>query len=145
AQAYLLYEGGAGRIGLVVLIFLVLMFYFDLYHYPVLSNRREVVTRLVGVLGITFLSLAVVYYSFPDASLSGYVLWIGILAASVAVPIWRLLFFAINSSASFAEGALIYGDGPLTAELIDSITRRPELGLRVVGCVGIEPAIEGVP
>jgi len=145
AQAYLWYDGGAGRIGLVVLIFLVLMFYFDLYHYPVLTNRREVVTRLVGVLGMTFLTLAVVYYSFPDASLGGYVLWIGILAASVAVPVWRLLFFAVNSSASFAERALIYGDGPLAAQMIDAIIRRAELGVRVTGFVGSQPVLPGIP
>src|SRR3974390_2506328 len=54
AQAYLFYENGAGRIGLVVLVFLVLMYYFDLYNSTVLTNRREVVTRLLGVLWPTF-------------------------------------------------------------------------------------------
>ena len=34
-----------------MLVFLVLMYYFDLYNSSVLTNRREVVTRLVGVLG----------------------------------------------------------------------------------------------
>src|SRR5215831_12113102 len=67
AKIYLLYENGAGRIGLVVLVFLVLMYYFDLYNSAILTNRREVVTRLVGVLGTTFVALAVLYYTFPDA------------------------------------------------------------------------------
>ena len=73
-EIYLLYENGAGRIGLVVLVFLVLMYYFDLYNSSILTNRREVVTRLVGVLGCTFVALAVLYYTFPDASLGGTVL-----------------------------------------------------------------------
>ncbi|HVO78684.1 MAG TPA: exopolysaccharide biosynthesis polyprenyl glycosylphosphotransferase [Candidatus Bathyarchaeia archaeon] len=145
ARIYLLYENGAGRIGLVVLVFLVLMYYFDLYNSAILTNRREVVTRLVGVLGTTFVALAVLYYTFPDASLGGSVLWLGILAVAIVVPVWRGFFFALNRSARFAESALIYGDGPLAAPLMDAIAQRPELGMRVAGYVGSAPQIAGVP
>ena len=145
AQAYLFYENGAGRIGLVVLVFLVLMYYFDLYNSAVLTNRREVVTRLVGVLGTTFVALAVLYYVFPDQSLGGAVLWSGILAVAIAVPVWRGFFFALNSSDRFAERALIFGDGPLAAPLMDAIVQRPELGLRVAGYVGSVPQVTGIP
>ena len=145
AQAYLFYENGAGRIGLVVLVFLVLMYYFDLYNSSVLTNRREVVTRLVGVLGTTFVALAVLYYVFPDQSLSGSVLWTGILGVAIAVPVWRTCFFALNRSARFAERALIYGDGPLAAPLMDAISQRPELGLRVAGYAGAASQIGDVP
>ena len=145
AQAYLFYENGAGRIGLVVLVFLVLMYYFDLYNSTILTNRREVVTRLVGVLGTTFVALAVLYYVFPDQSLGGAVLWTGILAIAVAVPVWRGFFFALNRSDRFAERALIFGDGPLAAPLIDAIAQRPELGLRVAGYVGSAPQVAEIP
>src|SRR5215472_2504206 len=145
AQAYLFYENGAGRIALVVMVFLVLMYYFDLYNSSILTNRREVVTRLVGVLGTTFVALAVLYYTFPDASLGGPVLWSGIVAVAVAVPLWRTCFFALNRSARFAERTLIYGDGPLATPLIDAIAQRAELGLRVAAYVGSEPQIAGIP
>jgi len=145
AKIYLLYENGAGRIGLVVLVFLVLMYYFDLYNFAILTNRREVVTRLVGVLGTTFVALAVLYYTFPDASLGGTVLWAGILMVAIVVPVWRGFFFVLNRSARFAERTLIYGDGPLASPLMDAIAQRPELGLRVSGYVGSEPQIAGIP
>ncbi len=145
ARIYLLYENGAGRIGLVVLVFLVLMYYFDLYNSAILTNRREVVTRLVGVLGTTFVALAVLYYTFPAASLGGTVLWAGIIMVAIVVPLWRSCFFVINRSARFAERTLIYGDGPLCTPLMDAIEQRPELGLRVAGYVGTEPQIAGIP
>jgi len=145
AKIYLLYESGAGRIGLVVLVFLVLMYYFDLYNSSILTNRREVVTRLVGVLGTTFVALAVLYYTFPDASLGGSVLWAGILMVAIAVPVWRSFFFVLNRSARFAERTLVYGDGPLASSLMDAIAQRPELGLRISGYVGSEPQIAGIP
>ena len=145
AQAYLFYENGVGRIALVVLVFLVLMYYFDLYNSAILTNRREVVTRLVGVLGTTFVTLAVLYYTFPNASLGGPVLWSGIVGVAVAVPLWRGCFFVLNRSERFAERTLIYGDGPLANPLMDHIAQRPELGLRVAGYVGSEPQIAGIP
>src|SRR5271166_2558142 len=145
ANIYLFYENGAGRIGLVVLVFLVLMYYFDLYNSAILTNRREVITRLVGVLGCTFVALAVLYYTFPEASLAGTVLWSGVVVIAIAVPLWRSCFFVLNRSARFAESTAIYGDGPLAAPLMDAILRRPELGMRIAGYVGSEPQIAGIP
>ena len=136
ANIYLRYENGIGRIGIIVAVFLILMYYFDLYNSIVITNRREVVTRLVGVLGCTFVALAVLYYKFPEMSLGGSALWIGILFVSVAVPAWRSCFFALNRSDRFAERAIIFGDGPLAEPLIDEIGRRSELGMRVAGFVG---------
>jgi sugar transferase (PEP-CTERM system associated) len=145
ANIYLFYENGAGRIGLVVLVFVLLMYYFDLYNSAILTNRREVIIRLVGVLGCTFVALAVLYYAFPDASLGGTVLWTGVLMIAVAVPLWRSCFFVLNRSARFAECTAIYGDGPLAAHLMNAILQRPELGLRIAGYISSESQIAGIP
>jgi len=136
ANIYLLYENGFGRIGLLVGIFITLMYYFDLYDTTVLSNRREVVTRLVGVLGCAFVALSVLYYAFPEVSLVGTTLWLGVGIVAVTVPAWRKLFFALNRSARFSERAVLYGDGPLALPLMQEIESRSELGVRVVGFVG---------
>ena len=136
ANIYLLYENGFGRIGLLVGIFITLMYYFDLYDSTVLSNRREVVTRLVGVLGCAFVALSVLYYAFPEISLVGTTLWLGVGIVAVTVPAWRKLFFVLNRSARFSERAILYGDGPLALPLMQEISSRSELGVRVVGFVG---------
>src|ERR1700759_4636157 len=103
ANIYLRYENGFGRIFLVVGIFLMLMYYFDLYNSIVLSNRREVVTRLGGGLGGCFVSLSILYYAFPDVRLAGSILWIGVAIVGVTVPAWRKLFAVLNRSARFSE------------------------------------------
>ncbi len=146
ASIYLLYENGLGRIGLVVAVFLILMYYFDLYDSFVLANRREVVTRLVGVLGCAFVALAVLYYVFPEVSLGGSTLWIGVGIVGVAVPLWRRLFFVLNRSTRFSERAIVYGDGPLAGPLMAEIANRAELGVRIVGFVGQSaPTVPGIP
>jgi sugar transferase (PEP-CTERM system associated) len=136
ANIYLLYENGLGRIGLVVGVFLLLMYYFDLYDSIVLSNRREVVTRLVGVLGCSFVTLSVLYYAFPEIRLAGTTLWLGVAIVGTTVPAWRKLFFVMNRSARFSERAVLYGDGPLARPLMEEIGARSDLGVRVVGFVG---------
>jgi len=146
AKIYLFYLNGLGRILLVVAVFVVLMYYFDLYDSFVLSNRREVVTRLVGVLGSAFVALAVLYYAFPEISLGGSSLWVGVAIVAVAVPAWRRLFFVLNRSARFSERAIIYGDGPLATALMQAVTGRSELGIRIVGFVGqTTPTVPGIP
>ncbi len=138
ANIYLRYENGFGRIGLVVGVFLLLMYYFDLYDSVVLSNRREVVTRLVGVLGCSFVTLSVLYYAFPEIRLAGTTLWLGVAIVGTTVPAWRKLFFVLNRSARFSERAILYGDGPLALPLMEEIAARADLGVRVVGFVGPE-------
>src|SRR5271169_160447 len=146
ANIYLLYENGLGRIGLIVVVFLVLMYYFDLYDSFVLANRREVVTRLVGVLGSAFVALAVLYYAFPEISLGGSSLWIGVCIVAVAVPAWRRLFFVLNRSARFSERAILYGGGPLATALMHEVSTRSELGVKIVGFVGDDmPTVPGIP
>ncbi|MFZ0706868.1 MAG: exopolysaccharide biosynthesis polyprenyl glycosylphosphotransferase [Candidatus Korobacteraceae bacterium] len=145
ANIYLLYENGIGRIGLVAAVFLILMYYFDLYNSFILTNRREVLTRLVGVLGCTFVALAVLYYTFPEIRLGGNVLWLGVLFMAVGVPLWRSFFFVLNRSDRFAERAIIYGDGPLAEPLIEEIGRRTELGVRIAGFVGGPCPVAGIP
>src|SRR5271169_5928283 len=145
ANVYLLYDNGVGRILLVVAVFVVLMYYFDLYDSFVLSNRREVVTRLVGVLGSAFVALALLYYVFPEISLNGSSLWIGALIVGVVVPIWRRLFSVLNRSPRFSERAIIYGDGPLATALMQEVTSRSELGVKIVGFFGrITPTVPGI-
>ena len=145
ADIFLLYENGIARIALVVAVVLTLIYYFDLYDAFVLTNRREVFTRLVGVLGCTLLALGFLYYTFPAVHLSGTVLWVGILLACIALPAWRECFFFLNRSARFAEHAVIFGGGALAGLLVDEIRRRPELGVRIDGFVGQGLQFPGMP
>jgi sugar transferase (PEP-CTERM system associated) len=127
------YEQGTIKILLVSAAFMICMYYFDLYDSSILSNRREVLSRLVGVLGTVCVVLAVLYYLYPPLELGRGIFAIGFILVAVVLLLWRRIFSAINSQPQFAERALIFGDGPLAASLLHELESRPELGLRVVG------------
>lgn len=136
ARLMLNHDRGLLKILIVAVIFIVCMYYFDLYDSLVFSNQREVVTRLVEVFGTVCILLAVLYYAFPSLQLGRGIFLIGFGLVALVLLGWRRLFFTLNALPQLAERTLILGDGPLAKPLISEIESRAELGLRVVGQLG---------
>jgi sugar transferase (PEP-CTERM system associated) len=129
------YEQGIVKILVASAAFITCMYYFDLYNSSILSNRREVLSRLIAVLGTACILLAFLYYVYPALELGRGIFAIGCLLVAVVLLLWRKLFSAINSQPQFAERALIFGDSPLALSILRELESRPELGLRVVSHV----------
>jgi sugar transferase (PEP-CTERM system associated) len=143
ATVLLSYEQGGVKILLMSALVLACMYYFDLYQSSILSNRREVYTRLIQVLGAVCILLALLYYVYPSLQLGRGIAVIGLSFVAIILLLWRRLFLAVNSLPQFAERVLILGDGPLAESLVAELRARPELGLRVVGQVkSLENATE---
>lgn len=139
ARLMLNYEQGLLKVFVVAAIFIICMYYFDLYDSFVCSNQREVLTRLVQVFGTVCIVIAVLYYVFPPLRLGRGIFLIGFAFAAVLLIAWRQLFLAVNAMPKFAERALILGEGILATSLIKELESRPELGIRVAGHLkGIE-------
>jgi sugar transferase (PEP-CTERM system associated) len=133
ASVMLSYEQGFLKVIVVSAAFVVCMYYFDLYDSAILSNRREVLSRLVQVLGTACLVLAVLYYVYPPLELGRGIFLLGTAFVAVVLFLWRRLFLVINSVSRFADRVLILGDGLLAEPLSKEIAQRPELALCVIG------------
>jgi sugar transferase (PEP-CTERM system associated) len=132
AEMFIGYEQGGARIALVVSIFILCMYYFDLYDSTVLRSQREVFTRLIQVFGTVCIILSFVYSMFPAMRLQQNVFGVGALAAASLTVLWRRLFTLVNTWPAFMERVLVLGDGVLAQDLLKEIHDRPELGFRVV-------------
>ena len=139
ASLFLNFEGGYGQIALAVGICLICLYYFDLYDSLIISNPREVLTRLIQVLGATCLIMAPLSYILPSARLEIWVFMIGIMGSGILLAMWRKLFLAVNASPSLARRAVILGTGPQVLSLSKEIEKRPEWGVRLTGYVGEPP------
>ena len=133
ATLMLQYEQGLFKILILSGAFIICMYYFDLYDSAILGNRREVLTRLVQVLGTMCILIAVVHYFYPPLELGRGVILIGLLFVAIILALWRGLFFALNRRPQFAERTMIFGDKPSASRLLRELEIRPELGLSVVG------------
>lgn len=127
------YQRGFLKILIVAAIFIVCMYYFDLYDSFVCSNKREVLTRLVQVLGTVCILMALLYYVFPPLQLGRGIFLIGFVLVALVLVAWRQLFLAVNAMPKFAERAVILGDGLLANSLVKELESRPELGIRIAG------------
>ncbi|HET9400046.1 MAG TPA: sugar transferase [Candidatus Acidoferrales bacterium] len=132
----LFYENGVLRIGIVCAICVLCIYYYDLYNSLVISSTREVVTKLVQVVGTTCIILAVLYYLYPAIQIRTGLFVPAVLFMGICLIGWRRVFAIVNRSQRLAERAIILGDGPLVLPLSKEIENRPELGFRVVGFVG---------
>src|ERR1700691_3370545 len=144
ASLMLRYEQGFVKILVLTGTFIVCMYYFDLYDSSILSNRREVLIRLVQVLGTMCILVALVYYIDPLLELGRGITLIGLLIVAVILALWRALFSALNRRPQFSERTMIFGDEPSASRLLRELESRPELGLSVVGriLVGGNPSYE---
>jgi exopolysaccharide biosynthesis polyprenyl glycosylphosphotransferase len=133
------YERGDERIALVVGLFVLCMYYFDLYDLSVLRNSREVVINLIQCFGSFFIVLACVYSMFPAARLQQAVVLAGTGSAAIGALCWRQLFRRVNHWPAFQERVLIFGEGSLASELAGMINTRPELGHNLVCQLAEQP------
>jgi sugar transferase (PEP-CTERM system associated) len=133
ASVILQYEHGLLKVLTLSGLFIICMYYFDLYDSTILSNRREVFTRLVQVLGSVCIVLALVYYFYPSLELGRGIVLIGLPIALILLASWRGLFFAFNQRLRFGERTIIFGDEPSASRLLLELESRPELGLRILG------------
>jgi len=135
AELVLWYQSGFLKIAVVCVVCTASLYYWDLYDSVIISNPREVLTRLVQVLGVVSLTLAFLYYIYPPMQLGRGILLIAITLLGIVLVGSRELFFAFNRSALFAERAIVLGDGSLAKSLAAEVKNRPELGIRILGAV----------
>ena len=110
-------EHGIYKIALVAAIYLLCMYYLDLYNTKVLTNRHEVLTRILQVLGLGTIVLSVVYYSFPGVQLGRGTFLLGLLLALPCLVLWREAFPRLVRSLHMAEKSMLIGDGSLARAL----------------------------
>ncbi len=137
----LFYEQGFYKIAIASGVCVLCMYYYDLYDLVLLSNSREVITRLFQVMGTACVILSILYYAYPMIRLGRGIFVIGIFFVGISLAGCRRLFFLFNSSARLVRRAVVLGDGPLATSLARELEKRPHMGVRLVGYLGSQPAL----
>jgi sugar transferase (PEP-CTERM system associated) len=135
ADLFLNYENGFLKITLITAVFIICMYYGDLYDSLILTNRREVIIRLIQVLGAGTLVLAMLYYVYPKTRLGAKNYALGLLLVLLLVWFWREMFLWLFRSKHLLERAILLGDGPLAKKLSEEILNRADVGLELLGYV----------
>lgn len=139
-EIFLLYDGGLSRIGLIVVIVMLGLYFNDLY-----SNLRMPRVRLLQqfcmVMGIAFLSQAVLSYGNREWILPKWLMIYGSAIAIVTLFAWRVIYSRVALSAIGSQRVLFVGSSPVLFETARHLRRHPELGMAVMGYLG-EDSVE---
>ena len=113
----------------------VCLYYAELYDFRVLSDRRELVVRLLQSLGATSLLLAAVYFWFPSLIIGRGVFILATAMVLSAAVGWRAMFEWVSGRIGHRERLLLVGTSAATVSLASELKARKDLGIEIVGFV----------
>ncbi len=133
-EVFLFYDNGWLRIALVVICLMVGIYFHDLYTQFRIRSRVLLVQQVIVVVGVTFLTQALlVYLRLRDLILPTWLMIIGSSITLVFLPLWRIFFSSVVMKAMGSERVLFLGTSSISQEIVEYVSEHPETGLTAVG------------
>jgi sugar transferase (PEP-CTERM system associated) len=120
----------------------LILYFYDLYEYTVMTNRRELMLRLVQALGIAWALLALLFYFAPPLLIGRGVSVISVPLVLALILSWRVLIHYLMGHPEIGEKILVVGTGQAARDTAEAVFERRDAGYRIVGFVtenGIKP------
>jgi sugar transferase (PEP-CTERM system associated) len=130
---------------LVAAVMQLWLYFSDLYDFRVIGDRRELFVRSLHALGATSLTLAAIYYWFPDVIVGRGVFVVAAFLAVTFVFGWRVAFDWASRRVAPRERLLLVGTGEGAVRLARELYERTDLGIKIVGFIDPDPAKVGAP
>jgi sugar transferase (PEP-CTERM system associated) len=128
-------RNGWFKIGLVSVVCIINLYFYDLYDYVVMTNRRELLLRMVQALGIAWALLALLFYLVPP-------LMVGRGVSMISVPLvlslllgWRIAIHSLTGHPEIGEKILVVGTGKAALDTAEAVWDRRDAGYRIAGFV----------
>ncbi len=148
-EVFLLYDGGLTRIGIVVGLVMLALYFNDLYENLRVRARILLMQQLSLAMGVAFLAQAVLSYGNRNWILPKWLMIYGSGIALVVLFLWRNIYSTVVLRAVSTEKILFIGTSSIVFEAARHIETKPELGMSVVGYLdedcGQQHSFEGSP
>ncbi len=123
------------KIAFASFVCLLVLYFYDLYEYTVMSNRRELMLRLVQALGISWILLALLFYFIPQLLIGRGVSVISVFVVLALLLCWRIFIHLLTGHPEIGEKILVVGTGKSAIETAEAVWDRRDAGYRIVGFV----------
>ena len=131
------------KIALASFVCLLILYFYDLYDYMVMTNRRELMLRLVQALGIAWALLALMFYFVPPLLIGRGVSVISVPLVLVLLLGWRIFIHLLTGHPDIGEKILVVGTGKTAMDTAEAVWQRRDAGYRIVGFVSENGAKPG--
>ena len=128
-------NSGWYKVALATFVCLLILYFYDLYDYTVMGNRRELMLRLVQALGIAWALLALLFYLVPPLLIGRGVSVISVPLVLALLLIWRVLIHYLTGHPEIGEKILVVGTGQSAKDTAQAVWERRDAGYRIVGFV----------
>ncbi|HZB43604.1 MAG TPA: TIGR03013 family XrtA/PEP-CTERM system glycosyltransferase [Pyrinomonadaceae bacterium] len=122
---------------------LAAFYFYDLYDFVVMHDRRELVLRLIQALGLAWVALAIVMYLVPQLFIGRGVSLFALPLALTLMVAWRVSIHWLLGHPNVGERILIVGSGEEAIEIAREVLDRRDAGYRVAGFVDNRPELVG--
>jgi len=123
------------KVGFATFVCLLILYFYDLYDYTVMGNRRELMLRLVQGLGIAWVLLALVFYFVPPMLIGRGVSVFSVVIVLILLLVWRVLIHLLTGHPGIGEKILVVGTGQAARDTAEAVWERRDAGYRIVGFV----------
>lgn len=128
-------KNGWAKIVVATCISLLLLYFYDLYDYIVMTNRRELLLRLVQAIGISWAILSLFFYFIPQLLIGRGVSIISVPLVLVLLLGWRVAIHSLTGHPDIGEKILVVGTGPTALETAEAVWKRRDAGYRIAGFI----------
>ncbi len=144
-QFYLMFESGGERILVVVTSILLGAYFNDLFSEVKVVSRLRLAQQYCLVVGMAFLTQALLSYVYPELILGRWQMMIGSFLALTILPGWRSLFSILVLQVWYREKVLFVGANSLVQTLAETFQKEPQFSMVSVGYLAAEPLEEECP
>jgi sugar transferase (PEP-CTERM system associated) len=123
------------KISLVTVVCIINLYFYDLYDYVVMTNRRELLLRLVQALGIAWALLALLFYLAPPLMVGRGVSMISVPLVLLLLLGWRIAIHTLTGHPEIGEKILVVGTGKAAIDTAEAVWDRRDAGYRIAGFV----------
>jgi len=123
------------KVTLATLVCLLVLYFYDLYDYTVMGNRRELLLRMIQALGIAWALLALLFYFLPPLMIGRGTSVYSVIIVLILLLAWRVLIHLLTGHPEIGEKILIVGAGQAAIDTAEAILKRRDAGYRIVGFV----------
>ena len=143
-QVFLIDDNGWVRISIAVACLMLGIYFHDLYTQFKIRSRILLVQQVIVVVGVTFLTQALlVYLRLQELILPTWLMIVGSGLTLVFLPLWRIFFSAVVMKAMGSERVLFLGTSTVSQEIVQYLLEHPETGLTPIGYIdNLEPGTE---
>ncbi|MDX2031944.1 MAG: TIGR03013 family PEP-CTERM/XrtA system glycosyltransferase [Blastocatellia bacterium] len=136
-------EGGWHKLLLSNVIVQAAFYLFDLYDLKMIRLRSVLTLRIMQSLGLSAVTLAILFYAAPGMMLGRGVFALAFLLMLTVMILWRCAAMWLLRNPRLSERILILGTESTAVDIAREVLQREEHGYEIVGFVGEDPSLIG--